>query len=120
MQEPLDTYVKRLMELDPEVPRTAEQCVLMCTSDEFKAYQLNWAREEEQIKLRKGPFRFAVGSRVECCVGNDTWSPGSVKALFYREDNWEPEQFAPYQIALDDGDLIYAPADVEQCIRAAC
>ena len=29
MQEPLDTYVKRLMELDPEVPRTAEQCVLM-------------------------------------------------------------------------------------------
>ena len=29
MQEPLDTYVKRLMELDPEVPRTTEQCVLM-------------------------------------------------------------------------------------------
>ena len=103
---------------EKRITAALDEC--LCTSDEFKAYQLNWAREEEQIKLRKGPFRFAVGSRVECCVGNDTWSPGSVKALFYREDNWEPEQFAPYQIALDDGDLIYAPADVEQCIRAAC
>lgn len=35
----------------------------------------------------------------------------------YREANWPPGVFAPYQIQLDDGRLIFAPHDADQVIR---
>ena len=61
-------------------------------------------------------LRFAVGARVECARG-DTWAPGRVIKLHYHEAGFEPGFFAPYQIELDDGGLVYAPDDDDMWIR---
>ena len=37
----------------------------------------------------------------------------------YREDFMSPGMVAPYQIKLDEGDLIYAPEDIDELIRRA-
>lgn len=66
-------------------------------------------------------LRFGVGDRVECRIGSDPvtgWGAGSVIKTVYREANWPEEVFAPYQVKLDDGRLIFAPHDLEQVIRA--
>ena len=62
-------------------------------------------------------LRFAVGARVECARGGDTWAPGRVIKLHYHEAGFEPGFFAPYQIELDDGGLVYAPDDDDMWIR---
>ena len=67
--------------------------------------------------LAKRPkLRFGVGDRVECNAGS--WMAGSVVALWYSEPGWPTSRVAPYQVELDDGRLIYAPADAERLIRA--
>ena len=68
-------------------------------------------------RLKK--LRFAIGDRVECNTGIGGWGAGSVINLMYRDDSFPPGDVAPYQVQLDDGDLIYAPADVDELIRAA-
>ena len=40
-------------------------------------------------------------------------------ALWYREANFPPGLFAPYQVELDGGHLIFAPEDSDRCIKAA-
>jgi hypothetical protein len=62
-------------------------------------------------------LRFDVGSRVLCRTGPADWAAGRVVQLHYREDCWPKGRVAPYQVALDDGDLIFAPADEEEIIR---
>ena len=62
-------------------------------------------------------LRFAVGMRVKCFVGGDKWAPGRVIKLHHHEASFEPDFFAPYQIRLDDGGLIYAPEDTDSYIR---
>ena len=57
-----------------------------------------------------------VGDAVECNTGE--WSKGTIVALFYRDEGMPPGMTAPYQVQLDDGRLIYAPADDDQLIRA--
>jgi hypothetical protein len=101
---------------EARITTALDEC--LCRSDEINAYRTGWAQVNEQIKLKKGPFRFSIGARVECSVGDGNWSAGTVTAHFYHEDAWEPEIFSPYQIALDDDGLIHAPADVNECIRA--
>ena len=58
-----------------------------------------------------------LGSRVECCVGKDHWEPGTVVALWYTEEGFPPGFYAPYQVELDMGNLIFAPDDSDRCIR---
>lgn len=41
-------------------------------------------------------YRFAVGARVQCNVGE--WEPGTVVALDYREEEWPRGDTAPYQV----------------------
>ena len=57
---------------------------------------------------------------MQCIVGN-TWSPGSVVAHNYMEARFSGPM--PYQVRLDTrdgaGELIWAPADQEECIRRA-
>ena len=60
-------------------------------------------------------LRFAVGTRVECNCGG--WEPGTVVKLFYRQSSFPAGTFAPYQIQLDNGKLIYAPIDEERVCR---
>jgi len=64
--------------------------------------------------------RFAVGERVECRIGPHPvkgWAAGRVVKLFYRESSWPAGMIAPYQIALHDGRLIFAPKDLDEIIR---
>lgn len=63
----------------------------------------------------KPPLRFDVGAKVECNVG--TFVRGTVIALHYREPDWPPGRYAPYQVQLDDGRLIYAPHDHDKLVR---
>lgn len=78
-----------------------------------------------------------MGDRVECRVGPHPvkgWAPGRIIKLNYTEPNWPPNMYvflflmslcvnllfnrvAPYQIALHDGRLIFAPQDTDQVIR---
>ncbi|KAL7544603.1 hypothetical protein ACHAWF_007975 [Thalassiosira exigua] len=61
-------------------------------------------------------LRFMVGDRVEC-MGEDDWSTGVIVDTWYREEEFAPGHFVPYQIRLDDGHLIFAPTDTDDCIR---
>ena len=62
--------------------------------------------------------RFDIDDRVCCRTGTTSWERGTIVALDYREEGWRAGLVAPYQIALDDGRLIYAPADNEQLIKS--
>ena len=62
-------------------------------------------------------LRFHTGMFVLCRVGPTDWLPGKIVKLWYREPNWPPGFFAPYQIELEDGRQIYAPADMDQVVR---
>jgi G3E family GTPase len=66
---------------------------------------------EENKDKRAARLRFRIGDVVECNTG--AWKRGKVVSLFYREGNMT----APYQVELDDGSLIYAPADDDRLIR---
>ena len=46
------------------------------------------------------------------------WAPGEVTMTQYREANWPPSVYAPYQIRLDDDRLIFAPHDIPEVVRA--
>lgn len=71
---------------------------------------------EENKKKREEALRFKIGDAVECNTGE--WSSGKVVALFYRDSSMPPGMTAPYQVELDNGQLIYAPADTDELIRA--
>lgn len=43
--------------------------------------------------------------------------PGQVIDHYISSDRLPPGQKAPYQIRLDDGNVIFAPADDNRCIR---
>lgn len=68
----------------------------------------------------QGSLRFEIGARVECRQDPPgRWNGGTVVGRFYREPEWPPGEVAPYQVQLDDdGPLIYAPVDSDDCIRA--
>ncbi len=64
-------------------------------------------------------LRFKVGDRVEANAADGGWKTGKIVELMYRSD-FMPQGFvAPYQIQLEDGTLIYAPADDNACVREA-
>jgi G3E family GTPase len=67
---------------------------------------------------RRKALRFKVGARVECNTGS-SWAKGEVVCQLYREDCMQPGVVAPYQIQLDNGDLIFAPVDRDDVIRKA-
>ena len=75
------------------------------------------ANEASYTKLKES-FRFGVGNAVECNTG-DGWVRGTVVVLLYREEGMHPSFLAPYQVKLDDGGLIYCPADADTCVRQA-
>ncbi|EGB03699.1 hypothetical protein AURANDRAFT_33640 [Aureococcus anophagefferens] len=47
----------------------------------------------------------------------DGWENGAVVKLYHREADWPEGEVVPYQVRLDDGTLIYAPLDVDGCVR---
>jgi len=63
------------------------------------------------------PLTYAVGDRVQCNCGD--WMVGTVHKLWYREMLWETGRYAPYQVLLDTGSLIYVPRDAAAFIKPA-
>lgn len=64
-------------------------------------------------------LRFKLGERVSCFVGgSDGWLDGTVIEQWYgQEADFENDHVVPYQIQLDIGQQIYAPADDDECIK---
>lgn len=62
-------------------------------------------------------LRFDVGTKVICRIGPESWEPGVITKLWYREGNWPEGAFAPYQIQLVNGQKIFAPFDTDQVIK---
>jgi len=72
----------------------------------------------ENMAAKGAKYRFAVGDRVECRTGATEWTPGTIYALNYRDDQMPQGMVAPYQIELDDDEgLIWAPKDHDSVIR---
>ena len=67
-----------------------------------------------------GKLRFKCGDEVLCNVG--AWSAGTVIDLWYSEYglsmDWPGDRISPYQVQLENGDLICAPIDNDFVIRA--
>ena len=61
-------------------------------------------------------LRFPIHQKVDCKIGpnNNEWETGIVIKLWYEEPRgvWNP-----YQIQLDNGSVIYAPADNDRVVR---
>ena len=74
------------------------------------------ATEENKAK-RAAKLRFKIGDEVECNLGFNKWKTGKVISLFFRDESMPPGMTAPYQVQLDEGDIIFAPADKEELIR---
>jgi len=85
-----------------------------------KAFEACLATPERREKKLKA-LRFNVGDKVQCKTGSGKkgWTNGEVVALMYRDDSMAPGAAAPYQVKLDNGDLIYAPLDEDRLIRKA-
>mmetsp|Transcript_11593 Transcript_11593/g.31240 ORF Transcript_11593/g.31240 Transcript_11593/m.31240 type:complete len:270 (-) Transcript_11593:256-1065(-) len=67
----------------------------------------SWSQGED---AKSPELRFANGLKVQCRVGADPvtgWAAGTIVALWYREEAWPSGAYAPYQIKLDDGRLIF-------------
>lgn len=97
------------------IKRALDDCLL--SDVEMDEYRAIWSIDEQRLSEAKGPFRFKVGEQVECCLGESEWYRGIVVAHYYREAQWPLDRWMPYQVRLDDSSLIWAPADVDACIR---
>ena len=110
-----------LLGLDEAAIRAALDACL-ATDAEMDEYRAIWSVDEERLREANGevtPFRFAVGDAVECCLGAGEWQRGVVLKQYHREAAWPSDRWMPYHVQLDDGELIWAPADSNACIRSA-
>lgn len=66
-------------------------------------------------------LRLCVGDRVQCKVAqedeNPEWIAGIIVAVGYHDLTWEEGCFAPYQVELDNAELIYVPEDSDDYCR---
>ena len=99
------------------IGRNLDHAALRASFDDCLATPANYRRV---VKL----FRFRLGDTVECFLGGDRdWARGTIVKHLYRDACWHypPGYLVPYQIKLDDGRLIYCPADHNGLIRkGAC
>jgi len=62
------------------------------------------------------PLRFPIGSQV-LCQTSDGWETGTIVDHWYTQQGFPPGFFAPYQVQLSDGTLIFVPEDIPQLCR---
>mmetsp|Transcript_15552 Transcript_15552/g.27672 ORF Transcript_15552/g.27672 Transcript_15552/m.27672 type:complete len:692 (-) Transcript_15552:181-2256(-) len=99
-----------------KIQQALDKCLL--TDEEMQQYAMIFTPEEERLTAEHGPFRFDVGTKVECNMG-DHWAKGTVVKQYYREAEWPPIRWTPYQVHLEDGGYIWAPQDMNSVIRQA-
>jgi len=68
---------------------------------------------DEEPKPDSSAYRFQVGDQVEAMVHPGKWASGVISQHNYTE----PGVRAPYQILLDSGSYVYAPADHSDLVR---
>jgi hypothetical protein len=76
----------------------------------------------EHLLMARAPptdveLRFNIGDAVECRITRG-WASGKIVAFWYRNGRMPAGVYAPYQVELEDGELISAPHDRNSCIRA--
>ena len=101
----------------PEEIQTQEELAELFPDEETLTL---WKAGKRSPWPRRPTLRFNVDDRVECRVGPHPvkgWVPGRIIKLHYVEPTWPPNMIAPYQIALHDGRLIFAPQDTDKVIR---
>eukprot|EP00465_Bigelowiella_longifila_P009683 CAMPEP_0185269434 /NCGR_PEP_ID=MMETSP1359-20130426/39795_1 /TAXON_ID=552665 /ORGANISM="Bigelowiella longifila, Strain CCMP242" /LENGTH=214 /DNA_ID=CAMNT_0027860585 /DNA_START=626 /DNA_END=1270 /DNA_ORIENTATION=- len=80
----------------------------------------NYVRETPPCKYTpKEKIRFDIGNPVQCKVGED-WVNGIVLGHNYREIDWDPDEYSPYQVQIVDNNdrrKIYVPVDSDILIR---
>jgi hypothetical protein len=79
------------------------------------------AQREATMAGRAPGLRFAAGDRIECNMGSvyrPVWAMGTVTQLWHQDDAWPKDKWAPYQVRLDSGNLIFAPTDADSVCRA--
>ena len=78
-----------------------------------------WDCEDLDFSGEKtGDLRFAIGESVRVYLGTEGWFSGKIVDFYYREKDWDDDDVAPYQIALDDDPrLIFAPEDDDALIK---
>lgn len=81
----------------------------------YQGIDVEWPPDEDEDPLPT--LRFPLGTRVECRIGPTEWIRGTITQLWYQDDKWDSDQFAPYKVQLVDGRSIFAPADLDQVIR---
>merc|ERR1712087_178333 len=72
------------------------------------------------LEKKRKALRFDVGQRVLCNLGDDGgWLKGTISGLMWRSEDMDPGIVAPYQITMDNGDIISAPVDTDRLVRKA-
>jgi len=61
--------------------------------------------------------RFLPGDRVSCCLQDKTWKDGQITQLWWRSSTWPNGQKVPYQVRLDNGQMIFVPFDTSELIK---
>jgi len=101
----------------PEEIQTQDELAEMFPDEETLTL---WKSGKRAPWPRRPELRFGLDDRVECRVGPHPvkgWVAGKIIKLHYTEPSWPPNMVAPYQIALHDGRLIFAPQDTNAVIR---
>ena len=62
-------------------------------------------------------LRFVVGDSVEILDSSKKWRAGKISSLNFRDSFWPEDQFVPYEVILNDGELMYAPLDDDRLVR---
>ena len=63
------------------------------------------------------PGAQAVGDKVECRMGENIWTAGTVRKIWYQQADWSPDCWAPYQVELDSKAVVFVPADLDHLCR---
>ena len=93
-------------------------CSRECQKSDWKKHKkvCKKATKKRKRQLCLPTYRYCAGQRVKCLCESNKWHKGKIVAVLYREEHWPREEYAPYQIRLDNGGLIYCPVGVRACL----
>jgi hypothetical protein len=115
-----------LLELKEEEVKALEE-TLGWDSDEGD--QVTYTHEQKSIDEKEedietlsiggitNNLRFVVGDSVEILDSSKKWRAGKISSLNFRDSFWPEDQFVPYEVILNDGELMYAPLDDDRLVR---